>query len=167
MNSPEDAEEVLQEAFVKAFFSIKNFKGNASFYTWLYRIVFNMAIDVKRKQKRRGGDKLELTEDRLEEQNIHAPGLGVTHFKQPDEEIMQKKEFETANALLNSLSNDHKEVITMREIDGLSYDEIAETLKVSRGTVMSRIFYARKKIQEFLSEKKEDALLSVKKVCAV
>ena len=91
MKNHEDAEEVLQEAFVKAYFAISKFKGESSFYTWLYRIVRNMAIDVKRKHKSRGGDKLELTELTVAKSNTETPGLGITQFKQPDEELMQKR----------------------------------------------------------------------------
>lgn len=174
MKNHEDAEEVLQEAFVKAYFAISKFKGESSFYTWLYRIVRNMAIDVKRKHISRGGDKLELTEFTVAKSDIDSPGLGITKFKQPDEELMQKRELKKVSKALNSLSEEHREAITMREVDGLSYDEIASVLKISRGTVMSRIFYARKKLQEFLrnsigSEVSSGKIItdSKKKVCLV
>lgn len=155
MRSQEDAEEVLQEAFVKAYLSIKKFKGNASFYTWLYRIVYNMAIDVKRKYARRGGDKLELNEERLEGQQDQPPGLGIRQNLHPDEELMQKESLKMIDRALKLLSDEHRRVIMMREVDGLSYDEIAKVLKISRGTVMSRIFYARKKLQEYFNNSEQ------------
>ncbi len=170
MRTAEDAEDILQEAFVKAYLSLPSFKGDSSFYTWIYRIVYNMAIDIKRKHIRRGGDKLELTEERIDATQNLTPGLGVTDSKRPDELLIEKEELQEVNKALAELTDDHRDVIVMREVDGLSYDEIADVLKISRGTVMSRLFYARKRLQEiFLNKvnKQDETIMTKQKLCFV
>ena len=146
LRSDEDAEEVVQEAFVKAFLSLDSFKGDSKFYTWFYRIVFNMSVDVKRKHQRRGGDAVEYIED-----------LGSFDTKDsvdrlPETNVANRELLQMVAEALESLSTEHKDVLVMREFDGLSYDEIASLLKVNRGTVMSRLFYARKNLQKLLAK---------------
>ena len=146
LRSDEDAEEVVQEAFVKAYLSLDSFKGQSKFYTWFYRIVFNMSVDVKRKQQRRGGDAVEYIED-----------LGSFDTKDsvdrlPETNVANREMLALVADALKELSDDHREVLVMREFDGLSYDEIADLLKVNRGTVMSRLFYARKNLQALLAK---------------
>jgi RNA polymerase sigma-70 factor (ECF subfamily) len=146
LRSDEDAEEVVQEAFVKAYLSLDSFKGQSKFYTWFYRIVFNMSVDVKRKQQRRGGDAVEYIED-----------LGSFDTKDsvdrlPETNVANREMLALVAEALKELSDDHREVLVMREFDGLSYDEIADLLKVNRGTVMSRLFYARKNLQALLAK---------------
>lgn len=146
LRSEHDAEEVVQEAFVKAFLSLESFKGQSKFYTWFYRIVFNMAVDVQRKQQRRGRDSVEYIED-----------LGMFDVQEgehegPESNVANRELLELAQRALRKLSPEHRAVLVMREFDGLSYDEIAEFLNVNKGTVMSRLFYARKNLQKELSE---------------
>lgn len=147
VRSREDAEDIVQESFVKAYLSLDSFRGQSSFYTWIYRIAFNMAIDFKRKVARRGGDGVEL--DEIDK----AKHLGsVPHVALPSEALTRREQGESISKALAELSEEHKTVIVLREIDGLSYDEIARITGVSKGTVMSRLHYARKRMQTSLQE---------------
>ncbi len=147
----EDAEDVVQESFVKAFLALREFRGQSTFYTWLYRIVYNMAIDFKRKVARRGGD-VQMFDERndLASQNSGFPAVGANDA--PDDLLHRKEQARLITAVLQSLSEDHRMVVILREIDGLNYEQIAEVLGISKGTVMSRLHYARKKLQEQLKD---------------
>jgi RNA polymerase sigma-70 factor, ECF subfamily len=149
MRSRHDAEDVVQDAFVKAFRGLKSFKGEARFSTWLYRIIYTTAIDAKRKKSRRGGETREFEEGvhgELEPSEI----LGG-RFTSPDRVAQQNQEMQSLSAALGQLSEEHRLVLTLREIDGLAYDEIADVVGVNKGTVMSRLFYARKRLQEIVA----------------
>lgn len=158
----QDAEDVAQEAFVKAYLSLKHFKGESSFYTWLYRIVFNMAVDFKRKFARRGGAHVEYKEyigvnpsgDVRNSPNEVKPleSGANSGIESPDDALLRKEKAQGINEALDTLSEDHRAVVVLREIDGLNYEEISKVLGVPRGTVMSRLFYARKMLQKALQE---------------
>lgn len=163
----EDAEDVVQESFVKAFFSLSKFKGESSIFSWLYRITFNMALDLKRKLKRRGGYHFEYKEQRDVSPRIgeerssppptmglvpEGPGIGSGRMEDPFEALTRKETGTKIEKMISELSEEHRAVITLREVDGLDYDEIAQRLGVPRGTVMSRLFYARKALQKALSD---------------
>ncbi|MCB0335331.1 MAG: sigma-70 family RNA polymerase sigma factor [Bdellovibrionales bacterium] len=148
LRSQEDAEDVVQESFVKAYLSLDKFEGKSAFYTWFYRIVYNMAIDVKRKKQRRGGEKAEY-EDSLTSDSIDIP-VSTQRFHDPQQEVFRKEVSSQIHTAMEQLSDEHRQAIFMREIDGMSYEEIALVLGISKGTVMSRIFYARKKLQQLL-----------------
>lgn len=164
LKSREDAQDVVQESFVKAFFSLNKFKGESSLFSWLYRITFNMALDLKRKYKRRGGYHVEYTEQKnvspeSEEVNSTSPplsakGLAVCggNIEGPFEALVRKQTGAKLDEVFSELSEEHRAVITLREVDGLDYDEIATRLEIPRGTVMSRLFYARKALQKALNE---------------
>lgn len=164
LKNREEAEDVVQESFVKAFFSLKDFKGESSFYTWLYRITFNMAIDVRRRGLRRGGNHLEFKEtwdvkDRRSGTGSDASGPTVSHslghfqnVEGPFDALSRKELGSKLQAVMQELSEEHRHVITLREVDGLDYQEIADAIGVPRGTVMSRLFYARKALQKALKE---------------
>lgn len=155
----EDAEDVTQESFVKAFLSLNKFKGQSSFYTWLYRIAFNMAIDVRRKGARRGGNHFEYKES-LGVSNSGTPDsesrgediVGLGHVAGPHEALVRKQAARKMQEVFETLSDEHRAVVTLREIDGLNYDEISDALGIPKGTVMSRLFYARKALQRALME---------------
>jgi RNA polymerase sigma-70 factor (ECF subfamily) len=158
----EDAEDVVQETFVKAFLSLGQFKGQSSFYTWLYRICFNMAIDIRRKAGRRGGTHLEYKEHSgvnraaVQDGAREAPGGGLANHPQnvegPHDALARKELGRKIQEVLGELSEEHRAVITLREVDGLDYEEIAQAIGVPKGTVMSRLFYARKALQKALEE---------------
>lgn len=152
VRNPEDAMEIVQDAFVKAFENIDRFKGESSVYTWLYRIVVNRAIDFRRRERRRptvyfedrrgGDDRRESYEDSLREETPHDPFDAVRSHEVGDR----------VTEAINELTPDHKAVILLREVEGLSYDEISRVMQCSKGTVMSRLHYARKKLQQKLKD---------------
>ena len=167
----EDAEDVVQETFVKAFLSLAQFKGQSSFYTWLYRICFNMAIDIRRKAGRRGGTHLEFKEhlgvnrSAIEDGARDGSGAGVGHHPQrvegPHDALARKELGRKIQEVLATLSDEHRAVIMLREVDGLDYEEIAKAIGVPKGTVMSRLFYARKALQKALEEFAPDVLSGI------
>jgi RNA polymerase sigma-70 factor (ECF subfamily) len=153
LGSKADAEDVTQESFVKAYLSLKNFRGDSSFYTWMYRIVRNMAIDHKRKRRRidRGENEFDASRDYPEAE-------GVMHGAVPrsaEEQLATRQDLVRLDEAVKNLSEAHRAVLMLREVDGLSYEEIAKVLGLKRGTVMSRLFYAREKLQEELGDSSE------------
>jgi len=150
VQNEQDAWDLAQEGFVKAWRSIHRFKGQASFYTWLYRIVTNVAIDSLR---RKSFKKTAEFDDEIAATQVEP---GSKTMPQPDpmphqglerEEIRHRIEH-----AITKLSPEHRAVIVMKEIEELQYNEIAEALGCSIGTVMSRLFYARKKLQTLLKD---------------
>ena len=149
LRNREDARDITQEAFVKAFRNLEGFRLEASFYTWLYRIAMNLAIDFTRKRKRResaGFD--ESIASRDEDGGISE----VHHGDSPRKALERKQLFSQIMTAMDKLPEDQKQVILLRELEGLSYKEISEVMEIPEGTVMSRLFYARKKLQKLLSD---------------
>ena len=143
LRNREDALDVAQETFFRAYRKIKSFQGGSSFYTWLYRIAVNMAIDLQRRQKRNPLDFRETMDGLFEEQNEVA--------RDPFSDVHDRELREKLVSAINDLTPEHKAVIILRTVEGLSYKDIGEILGCSEGTVMSRLHYARKKLQEKLS----------------
>jgi RNA polymerase sigma-70 factor, ECF subfamily len=150
VQNEQDAWDLAQEGFVKAWRSIHRFKGESSFYTWLYRIMTNVTIDSLRRKGIHGETEFD---DRIAPSSVE-PGSRTTpstvplpHKKLEQIEIRQR-----IDEAISKLSPEHRAVIVMKEIEDLQYSEIAEILKCSIGTVMSRLFYARKKMQSLLRD---------------
>jgi RNA polymerase sigma-70 factor, ECF subfamily len=144
----EDAREVAQEAFIKAYRNLPGFRRDSSFYTWIYRITLNLAIDFQRKAWRKRETTFE--DVRLGPDEINA--TGPRPMGNPSEKLESKRLAETIHSAIDQLPADQRTAIILREIQGLSYKEIAETMGCAEGTVMSRLYYARKKLQEMLKD---------------
>ncbi len=147
LHDREDALEVSQEAFAKVFTNIQQFKEEASFYTWLYRIVVNLAIDRQRQKNRQP---LLLEDDQGEGNSGGISATPAAARADPYEQVKDKELGDRIRAAIAELTPVHKAVILLREVEGLSYEEISEILQCSRGTVMSRLHYARKRLQSLL-----------------
>ena len=143
LRNREDALEVAQETFFRAYRKINSFQGGSSFYTWIYRIAVNISIDTQRRYKRNPLDFRESMDDVMEAQNEVA--------KDPFADVHDRELREKLTKAINDLTPEHKAVIVLRTIEGLSYKDIGEILGCSEGTVMSRLHYARKKLQVKLS----------------
>lgn len=136
LRNREDAEEVAQEAFVRVYQSLSGFRREAQFSTWLYRIVVNLSTDRVRKRSRTGTE-------------VEVP-LDLAGGEDPAKGADQRRLREAIQAAVETLSEEHRLVILLREIEGLSYEEIAAACGCPVGTVMSRLFQARRKLQEKL-----------------
>ena len=148
---PDDALDVVQEAFVKAYYNLKEFRFGANFYTWFYRLLVNQAIDRWRKTSR--SQAVPLDEKWLSEEV--SPPDSVAYPRTP-EELAENRQLSDAIArAIAGLPEYHRAVILLREVDGLAYEEIAKTLNCSVGTVMSRLHYARAKLKDALKGYRE------------
>ena len=146
MGNPEAAQDAAQEAFFRAYQALPSFRGCSGFYTWLYRIAVNACLNAVQKERRRI-DRTSLDE-LLETREIPAERL---FGSAPPESDLERAELqEGIQAVLNSLSPDHRAVVVLKDIEGLSQQEIADTLGCSTGTVKSRLSRARAQMQEML-----------------
>lgn len=142
-----EAEDVVQEAFIKAYRALPQFRGESAFYTWLYRIGVNTAKNHLVTQGRRTPTS---TEADVEEAEVFNDADGLRDINTPESVLASKQIAETVNAAMLTLPEELRNAITLREIEGLSYDEIAEVMVCPIGTVRSRIFRAREAIAEKL-----------------
>jgi RNA polymerase sigma-70 factor (ECF subfamily) len=153
VRNPEDAREVVQDAFVRVYKHLGDFAGQASFSTWLYRIVVNLAIDALR--RRNPGQHLEL-DDHTALEGAPQELLPFRGEGDPFATLDRARLVEHMQAALDALPTYHRTVILLREVEGMSYEEIATTMGISKGTVMSRLFHARRKMQKLLRERLGD-----------
>ena len=146
LRDPTEAEDVAQEAFVKAYRALGSFRGDSAFYTWLYRIAVNTARNVMASRQRRPLDyEVELTES---EQS--AVENRMRHTDTPEAAVLSEEIHQTVNRAVEQLPEDLRTAIILREVEGLSYEEIAEAMECPVGTVRSRIFRAREAIDRSL-----------------
>ena len=154
VHDPDDARDICQDAFLKVHKSLGTFEGDSQFFTWLYRIVMNLCIDHLRKRR---GQQVEFDETIAQGD---ADDAGVTPHRtgfDPARALADKELRTQILGALAKLSPSHRAVLVMREVDGLSYQEMSETMKCSIGTIMSRLFHARKKMQQMLIEARKAA----------
>ncbi len=148
MRHPQDAEDAVQESFLKAFRSIGEFRGDSKFSVWLHRIIHNTCLDLLRKQGRERTEALTETDDEGQEVQQDVADYSLS----PETLLEQKMTREAVRRGIESLPPDHRQILLLRELQGLSYEEIASVLGLEAGTVKSRIFRARKKLCTFLLE---------------
>jgi len=151
----EDALDVTQDVFVKAYRNLAGFQGQSSFYTWLYRIAMNACIDHRRRRASRGGASIQYEDARRHDEDDEAPvdmALRSSELDSPQRAALNRELGERLVQAIEDLGDKHRQVLLLREVDGLSYEEISEQAGCNLGTVMSRLFHARKKVQAALSE---------------
>jgi len=147
IRNPSEVEDVTQEAFIKAYRALPNFRGDSAFYTWLYRIGINTAKNYLISLGRRAPTSTEFDS---EEAESFEEATGLRDINTPEAQLMTKQIAQTVNATIDSLPEELRTAITLREIDGLSYEEIAQIMDCPIGTVRSRIFRAREAVAEKL-----------------
>ena len=145
----EDANDLAQETFIKAYQAIASFKGDASFFTWLYRIAVNRTINFLK--QRRNKNNLSLND--LDLNAEHDPDLvALVSDKTPRRDAGLAELQEKLNAAMQRLSETHRLVVTLHDVQGLPHEEIAQIMGCNVGTVRSRLFYARQQMQAYLSD---------------
>ena len=145
----EDANDLAQEAFIKAFHALKSFKGGSSFYTWVYRIAVNKTINFLKQRK----NKAQMSLDDVDINAEHDPDLiALISEKTPRREANLNELQEKLNVAMQKLSEPHRLVVTLHDVQGLSHEEIAKIMGCNIGTVRSRLFYARQQLQAYLSD---------------
>ena len=145
----EDANDLAQEAFIKGFQALKSFKGGSSFYTWVYRIAVNKTINFLKQRKNRS----QMSLNDLDFNAEHDPDLvALISDKTPRREAGLAELQEKLNEAMQKLSEPHRLVVTLHDVQGLSHEEIATIMGCNIGTVRSRLFYARQQLQGFLAD---------------
>jgi RNA polymerase sigma-70 factor (ECF subfamily) len=145
----EDANDITQDAFIKAFQVIGSFKGGSSFYTWVYRIAVNKAINFLKQRKNRSHMSLNDMDFNAE----HDPDLvALVSDKTPRREAGLAELQEKLNEAMQNVSDVHRLVVTLHDVQGLSHEEVAQIMDCNVGTVRSRLFYARQQLQGYLSD---------------
>jgi RNA polymerase sigma-70 factor (ECF subfamily) len=147
-----DARELVQDAFLRVYKSLGSFQGGSSFFTWLYRIITNLSIDLIRKPGRQTTDIKDTHLEIDESSDLDLPFLSRFEGADPADVVRRTEIAERLRAALDALPSYHRAVIVMREIEGLSYEEMAQAMDVSKGTIMSRLFHARQKLQRALAD---------------
>lgn len=153
-----DARELVQDAFLRVYKSLPNFQGTSSFFTWLYRIITNLSIDLIRKP---GRQTVDIDESRFDSDDSPEPDFPLVSRidgADPADVVRRGELAARLQAALDALPDYHRGVIVMREVEGLSYEEMAVAMGVSKGTIMSRLFHARQKLQKALAEVYEEQI---------
>ncbi|MFM2082648.1 MAG: Sigma-24 [Verrucomicrobiota bacterium] len=144
----EDANDLAQEAFIKAYSALKTFKGGSSFYTWVYRIAVNKTLNFLKSRKRKG---ISISLNDLDIHAEHDPDLvAFVSDKTPQRDAQLSELQKKLNEAMLKLSEQHRLVVTLHDVQGMSHDEIAEIMDCNVGTVRSRLFYARQQLQGLL-----------------
>lgn len=156
LRNQEDALDVVQDAFIKVYRYLPNFEGQSTFYTWLYRIAANLCIDYLRRNTRKKDVEFD---DKLrhdgEQETSPVDALPASILASPGEAVENKEILAAVEDSLRYLSDKHRAVIVMRELQGLSYADMAKAMNCSKGTIMSRLFHARRNMQKLLRERLE------------
>lgn len=158
LRDEEQARDAVQDAFLKVYGALHKFEGRSSFYTWMYRLVFNLCLDIKRRD--RSSRHVELPQDGLPAGALGVEDGGAAAISAaresareaaaPARDLERSELREQLASAIASLPDDARQTLLLREVEGLSYAEIAQALEIPKGTVMSRLYYARKKVKESL-----------------
>lgn len=140
----DDASDMTQEAFIKAYGSLSSFRGDSKFSVWIYRITTNVCLDFLRSKSRKQQVSLTVSDDEDAQLDISDPS------SDPERQLMQKISMQSVEAGLQTLPDKQRQILVMRELGGMSYAEIGAALSLEEGTVKSRIFRARKRLCAFL-----------------
>ena len=145
----EDANDLAQEAFIKAYQALKSFKGDSSFFTWVYRIAVNKTINFLKQRRNRA----HLSLNDLDFNAEHDPDLvALISDKTPRRDVNLSELQQKLNEAMRKLSEVHRLVVTLHDVQGLSHEEISKIMDCNTGTVRSRLFYARQQLQAYLSD---------------
>jgi RNA polymerase sigma-70 factor, ECF subfamily len=146
LGSAADADDVLQESFLQAFRKLSSFRESSSFYTWIYRIAINAAINLRRRERR----SVNLSDNaQFHDQLVTDPDSGPARRMEQSEEVRELQE------ALNQLSDEHRNILVLREIEGMSYEDISQILDMPIGTVRSRLHRARLQLRDSLIARQE------------
>jgi RNA polymerase sigma-70 factor (ECF subfamily) len=155
VHDSDDARDICQDAFLKAYKGLATFEGDSQFFTWLYRIVTNLCIDHLRKKR---GERVEFDETHPQDAADDATGIAPQRTGFDPQRALADRELRShIRKALDQLSPAHRAVLVLREVEGLSYQEMADLQGCSIGTIMSRLFHARKKMQKMLLDYKAAA----------
>lgn len=145
----EDANDLAQETFIKAFQALKSFKGGSSFYTWVYRIAVNKTLNFLKQRKNRQGMSLNDLDFNAE----HDPDLvALISHQTPRRDAALAELQKKLNEAMAKLSDDHRLAVTLHDVQGVAHEEIAQIMGCNVGTVRSRLFYARQQLQGYLAD---------------
>ena len=148
-SSHEDANDLTQEAFIKAFQALKSFKGDSSFYTWVYRIAVNKTINFLKQRKNR----VQMSLNDMDFNAEHDPDLvALVSHNTPRRDLGLAELQEKLNAALQKLSEHHRMAVVLHDIQGMSHEEVGAIMDCNVGTVRSRLFYARQQLQAYLAD---------------
>jgi RNA polymerase sigma-70 factor (ECF subfamily) len=153
MRNEEEAIDLSQEAWVKAWQRLEQFQGESSFTTWITRIVINLCLDQLRKQKRQRSESIEEMDEETGGVERQMPVVTVN----PTERLERGELRQRIDRALDQLSHEHRTVLVLHEFEEMEYKEIAKTMSCSIGTVMSRLFYARRKLAALLADLKHES----------
>lgn len=142
----DDAFDMTQEAFIKAYGSLSSFRGDSKFSVWIYRITTNVCLDFLRSKSRKQQVSLTVSDDDDEDAQLDIPDPS----SDPEQQLMQKMSMQSVEEGLKTLPDKQRQILVMRELGGMSYAEIGKALSLEEGTVKSRIFRARKRLCTFL-----------------
>jgi RNA polymerase sigma-70 factor (ECF subfamily) len=146
-----DARDLVQEAFLRVHRGLDRFQGGSSFFTWFYRIITNLAIDFMRKPGRKD-EALDERRGREPSDDAELPFVARIDGAEPLDAVHRQELGARLRMALEALPPYHRGVILMREVEGMSYEEMAQAMSVSKGTIMSRLFHARQKLQRTLAD---------------
>ena len=143
VGSPDEAEDVVQDSFVQAYIKLNTFQGNSRFFTWVYRIAFNNALSRRRRRR---------SDMSIEQSRETSGGEPEDRNEAPDEPMLRDERISMVKAAMRRLTEEHRSILILREMQDMAYEDIAEILDINIGTVRSRLSRARNQLHDYLKE---------------